>query len=114
MVKKATKTEDLTVEEAVEESKSLAKVISEGASDACAAATNAFPAAGKALRRTIYSGFYYVTYGVVFGSLAVASLIPTDNAMGEGIRDGASAARKDFESRKEAVEEGAAKAAAAA
>ena len=114
MVKKATKTEHPAAETAAEESKSLARVISEGASDACAAATNAFPAAGKALRKSIYTGFYYVTYGVVFSSLAVASLIPTDNAMGEGSRAGAAAARKDFGSRKEAVEEGAAKAAAAA
>ena len=44
--------------------------------------------------KTVYSVCYYVSYGVVFPSLWVASLIPTDNAMGHGLSDGATAARE--------------------
>ena len=101
MVTRRTKTEEVIVEEAVEAPKGLVRVISEGAADACTAATNATQAAGKAARKTVYSGFYYLTYGVVYGTLFVGSLIPSNNAMGEGVRAGADAARKDFANREQ-------------
>jgi len=95
----ATETEEIVVQTEAS-SKSLARAISEGAVEACHAASNVIPAVGKAVRKTVYSGFYYATYGVVFSSLMIASLIPSDNAMGEGIRDGAEAARKSFDERR--------------
>ncbi|MGY6217246.1 hypothetical protein ACW73L_19000 [Methylolobus aquaticus] len=104
MVTKRTKTEEIVVEEAVEAPKGLVRVISEGAADARTAASNATQAAGKVARKTIYSGFYYVTYGVVYGTLFVGSLIPSNNAMGEGVHDGAAAARKDFDARGQQAE----------
>jgi len=114
MVAKRTKTEEIVVEEAVEAPKGLVRVITEGAADARTAASNATLAAGKAARKTVYSGFYYLTYGVVYGTLFVGSLIPSNNAMGEGVHDGAAAARKDFDARLQHAESAAPADAAAA
>jgi hypothetical protein len=103
MVKKVSEAAKVTVETSVEESKSLAKVISDTASDACTAASNAIPAAGKLVRKAVYNGFYFASYGVTYGSMAVASLIPSESVVGEGIHDGAAAARQDYVKRKEAA-----------
>jgi hypothetical protein len=100
MVRKTAKVETVVVE-AEEGSTSLVKAITEGAAGACSAAANIVPATGKVVRKTVYSGFYYVTYGVVFSSLMIGSLIPTNNAMGEGVQDGVSAARKAFKERQD-------------
>lgn len=107
-----------TVSEAVDESEiveeapektggAVENVISafkEGASDAREAAANFIPSVGKLVHQGVYRGFYAVTYGVVFGSLVVGSLIPTNNAMGEGVRDGIDAAQKAFKSKKAVAE----------
>ena len=69
-----------------------------GASDA-KAAVEAIPSLGNLLSKTVYGTFYYASYGVVFGALTVAHLIPTDNIMGAGLREGAKAAREAFERR---------------
>ncbi|MCU0733951.1 MAG: hypothetical protein MUF20_00310 [Methylotetracoccus sp.] len=114
MVKKATQTEEVVAEVVTEESKGLAKVISESAADACSAASNVLPEAGKLVRKVVYKGFYYATYGVVYSSMVVGSLIPSHSAVGEGLHDGAAAARKDFASRGETVTEAAATPSAAA
>lgn len=104
MVKKTTpEAENVIAEAAPEESRSLAKVISESAADACSAASNALPAAGKAVRKIVYSGCYYITYGIVYSSMIVGSLIPANSAVGEGMHDGAAAARKDFAQREESA-----------
>ena len=81
----------------------LAEAISEGASDARKAAANFLPEVGKVLHTGVYNSFYWLTYGVVFGALVVGRLIPSDNAMGEGVRDGFEAAKKAFEEREEAA-----------
>lgn len=108
MATKRTKTEEIVLEEAAEAPKGLVRVISESAADACSAASNATQAAGKAARKTVYSGFYYLTYGVVYSALFVGSLIPANNAMGEGVHDGAAAARKAFDAHRQQAAEAAA------
>jgi hypothetical protein len=82
---------------------SLSEAIREGAGDAREAAADFIPAVGSLIHKGVYNGFYYLTYGVVFGSLVVGSLIPSDNAMGEGVRDGIKAARKAFDEREKAA-----------
>lgn len=102
MKSQATKTEEIQVQ-TEESSTSVARAISEGAAEAYSAASNVIPALGKAVRKTVYSGFYYATYGVVFSSLVIASMLPSDNAMGEGIHDGTEAARRAFQERQESA-----------
>jgi hypothetical protein len=79
----------------------LAGAFREGAEDARAAAEGFVPAVGKLIHDGVYSTFYTLTYGVVFTSLVVGSLIPSDNAMGEGVRDGIKDARQAFEGRQQ-------------
>jgi hypothetical protein len=55
------------------------------------------PSVGGLIHQGIYSGFYYLSFGVVFGALAVGHLIPSDTAIAEGVRDGADAARHALE-----------------
>lgn len=43
--------------------------------------------------RSCYSAGYYFAYGVAFPTLLVASVLPTDNALGHGLADGGSAAK---------------------
>jgi len=97
-----------TMEEAGPESpthRSFSGAIREGASDARHAAAKFIPTVGRLVHNGVYGGFYRVTYGLVFGSLVVGSMIPTNNAMGEGIRDGVRAARRAFEEKKKAAHE---------
>lgn len=46
--------------------------------------------------KSVYATAYYLTYGVVFGSLLVAKAVPMNNAMGTGLRDGTQAAQDAF------------------
>jgi hypothetical protein len=62
-----------------------------------------FPAIGEYVSKAVYGAFYYVSYGVVFGSLIVAHFIPMDNAMGRGIKDGAVNAENAFRKSAEAA-----------
>jgi hypothetical protein len=75
--------------------------IQEGVADATAAAAEAVPALGRLLSKSVYGAFYYGSYGVVFGTLTIAHLVPTNNIIGEGLRDGAKAARVAFSKRSE-------------
>lgn len=81
----------------------LSEAIREGSEDARATAANLFPALSGLLYKGVYNSFYVLTYGVVFGSLVVGSLIPSNNAMGDGVRAGFKAAQKDFKAGKEAT-----------
>lgn len=83
--------------EAAQGEESMAAAIDEGVRDARAAAERLFPAVGGLLRKGVYNGFYYLTYGVVFGGLAVGHLVPKGSAVAEGVREGAKAACHDFE-----------------
>jgi hypothetical protein len=69
-----------------------AEAMKSGAADGHTAASRAVPAARLALSKTVYSTSYYLSYGVVFPTLLVASIIPKNNALVHGMSDGARAA----------------------
>lgn len=64
----------------------------EGASDAKAAVDKALPTVSRSLSRFVYTTCYTVSYGVVFPTMLIAKSIPTDNAVVNGLIDGAKAA----------------------
>ncbi len=64
----------------------------DGAADARATVEKALPAAGQFLSRFVYTTCYTVSYGVVFPTVLVARSIPGNNALVNGIVDGARAA----------------------
>lgn len=71
--------------------------IRHGAASARAAVAQVFPATGRLLRKSVYRTVYGVSYVAVFAALSVARLVPTNNIVGDGLRDGAAAARRDVE-----------------
>jgi hypothetical protein len=71
----------------------------DGAADAQERVTEMMPAIGGFLSRLTYTTCYAVSYGVVFPSLLVASAVPKDNAIVNGLVDGARAARDAIASR---------------
>lgn len=62
------------------------------------------PSLGKLVHKGVYMGFYGATYSMVFGTLMLGSLIPSDSAMGQGMRDGLKAAQDAFAKRKNVSE----------
>jgi hypothetical protein len=64
----------------------------DGAQDAKASAENALPAVSRFLSRFVYATCYTVSYGVVFPTVLIAKSIPSDNAVVNGLVDGARAA----------------------
>ena len=64
----------------------------DGASDARQRVAELVPATGALLSQTLYGGCYCVSYGVVFPTVLLASLLPTNNILGKGFSDGANAA----------------------
>ncbi|MGZ8218374.1 hypothetical protein [Methylomagnum sp.] len=101
-------TETTALERTAEPAEDFSEAIREGASDARDAAAGFIPAVGGMIHKGIYNGFYFATYGVVFGSMVVGNLIPSNNAMGEGVRDGFKAARRAFDGRERVAAEEAA------
>jgi putative methionine-R-sulfoxide reductase with GAF domain len=81
------------------------EAVKEASADAAEAAAKAPAEIGKFLSKTVYGGFYYLSYGVVFGSLIVGKLIPKNSAMAHGIHDGAIAARDAFKVKEAALRE---------
>ncbi len=73
--------------------------VQSGSADARAAAADAIPRMREQLFKKVYQTSYYVSYGVVFGSLMLASAVPMNNVMGAGLRDGADAARRAAQKR---------------
>jgi len=69
-----------------------AVAVREGTSDALARAKSALPVAGESVSRFVYSGCYYLSYGVVFPTLFVTSYLPGCGTIADGLVDGASAA----------------------
>ncbi|MFO0867728.1 MAG: hypothetical protein U0935_02160 [Pirellulales bacterium] len=65
-----------------------------GADDARLKAQQLAPAVGESLSKAVYATCYYLSYGVVFPTVFVASLVPLDNAVGYGMIDGANAAKE--------------------
>ena len=91
-----------------------AAAVRQGAGDARAKAMELAPAVGESVSRAVYATCYYVSYGVVFPTVFVASLLPLNNAFGYGLADGASAAKEAVaamrsrrQARREAAQHGA-------
>jgi len=74
-----------------------------GAGAAQQAVGDFLPAVGKTLRQVVYNGFYYVSFGVTFSALTLASLVPTDNVMGQALTAGAEAAKEAFRKQHQAT-----------
>jgi hypothetical protein len=64
----------------------------EGAADAREAAERALPVAGGMLSKLAYNTCYTISYGVVFPSVLLARSVPQNNAVVNGLVDGARAA----------------------
>jgi hypothetical protein len=64
----------------------------EGAAEAREAAGSALPVASGLLSRFAYNACYSISYGVVFPTVLLARSIPPDNALVNGLVDGARAA----------------------
>lgn len=73
----------------------VAEAVKEGAADAAQDASTVSSSIGKYVTKAVHGGCYYVAYGVTFSSLMVAKLIPTNNALVQGLQDGAKAAVED-------------------
>jgi hypothetical protein len=69
------------------------KAAKDGAADAQERVSQLTPAIGGFVSRLTYTTCYAVSYGVVFPALLVASAVPKDNAIVNGLVDGARAAR---------------------
>ncbi len=71
----------------------------DAAADAEERVSEMMPAIGEFLSRLTYTTCYAVSYGVVFPTLLVARAVPKDNAVVNGLVDGARAARDAIEGR---------------
>jgi hypothetical protein len=71
----------------------------DGAADAQERVSQMMPAVGGFVSRLTYTTCYAVSYGVVFPTLLVARAVPKDNAIVNGLVDGARAARDAIEAR---------------
>jgi hypothetical protein len=78
-----------TVADALETAVQAAK---DGAADARATVEKALPAASRFLSRFVYTTSYTFSYGIVFPTVLIAKSIPTNNAVVQGLVDGARAA----------------------
>jgi hypothetical protein len=78
-----------TVAEALEKAVQTA---TDRAADAKATVEKAMPAASRFVSRFIYTTCYTFSYGVVFPTVLIAKSIPTNNAVVNGLADGAQAA----------------------
>lgn len=85
--------------------RSLAHAVRAGAEDARKTVDALIPALGKALRTSVYKGFYGLSYGATYGALTVGRLIPRDSAVARALHDGTSAATRDFNAQREAAAE---------
>jgi hypothetical protein len=90
--------------EAVEETTTtVIDALRRGAAAGAEAAADIWPAVGRVWSRTLYGTCYYAAYGVTFGALAAASLVPEGSLLEKGFHEGAEAAREAFHERKEAT-----------
>src|SRR5262245_47908105 len=94
-----------------------ANAVQQGAVDAKSKAQQLAPRIGRAFSKTVYATCYYTSYGVVFPTLLIVSFLPSENAIGYGLGDGARAARDavaDLQAQRQARREAARKEAAEA
>jgi hypothetical protein len=69
-----------------------AKAAKEGVEEARATAADTLPVANEFLSRLAYKTCYTISYGVVFPTVLIARSIPPNNALMNGLVDGAQAA----------------------
>lgn len=68
--------------------------ISSGVSDAKAAAANLAPKLGSYLHAAVHATGYALSFAVVFPAVFIAELVPSENVLVYGIKDGAAAAKR--------------------
>jgi hypothetical protein len=78
-----------TVADALEKA---ARTVTDRAADAKASLEKSLPATSRFLSRFVYTTCYSLSYGVVFPTVWVARSIPPDNAVVNGLTEGAKAA----------------------
>lgn len=59
-------------------------------------AFKAVPNVGEGVRKVAFKGIYYASFGVTFGALVVAQLVPTESFVGQAMAEGAKAAKASF------------------
>jgi hypothetical protein len=59
-------------------------------------AFKAVPNVGENVRKVAFKGIYYASFGVTFGALVVAQLVPTESFVGQAMAEGAKAAKASF------------------
>lgn len=69
-----------------------ADAVRDGASDAAARVQSAIPVANRFVGRCVYSGCYFLSYGVVFPTMFVVNFVPGLGSVAAGLTDGATAA----------------------
>jgi len=72
---------------------SAAEALKEGASDAARKVQEVLPQGKVSLGKCAYSTCYFLSYGVVFPTMFVGSLLPKQSAWTMGFSDGAAAAQ---------------------
>lgn len=100
---------DKTAEEAIVENVSetvkkpnIALVgVKKGATAAKQAASKIASAPSRLFDIGVYGACYGISYGVVFTSLVIEKMLPTNGLVTKGFHDGAKVARKDFKTRQE-------------
>lgn len=81
----------------VEKATGIFEGIVEGAKDANTAVRQTLPQIGGYLAKSVYGAGYYTAYGVVYGAVAIRSLIPLPDSLTKGVHDGADAALHDYD-----------------
>jgi hypothetical protein len=64
----------------------------DGAADARVTVEKALPAVSRFVTRFVYTTSYTLSYGIVFPTVLIARSVPTNNAIVNGLVDGARAA----------------------
>jgi len=75
--------------------------VKKGATAAKHAAAKIASAPSKAFDSALYGTCYGISYGVVFTSLVIQKMLPTNGLVTKGFHDGAKVAHKDFKTRQE-------------
>ena len=72
--------------------KGISSAICSGASDAKIMANKFIPISGNIISKSVYGVCYGLSYGLVFPTMLLVSILPTNNAFCHGLADGARAA----------------------
>lgn len=77
------------------------EAIDQGVADGKQAAAEAAPVVTDYLAKALYGACYYSAYGVTFGALLIANMIPSESAVARGLHDGAETASREFKVQEE-------------